>query len=389
VASGRQRVTRKRDEFARALAHGEFELYFQPAASIATGRIETFEALVRWRHPREGLLAPSMFLAALERSPHAWPFTRVVLERALSSARTWAEAGHACRVAVNVSAHLVNRSLADEVTDLLAALELPPGILELEVTESAVMDDPVAATRALDQLATGGIGGIAIDDFGTGHSSLGRLRDLPIDALKIDRSFVAELERGVDPAFVRSVIDLGHYLGLRVVAEGIEDEETWRALARLACDAGQGYWLSPPLPAGCVLDWIEQHDVAQLARLGAVGERRRGAGRRGLDQLLGAFERASDAMLVSDSRHRWVAVNAAARSLLRTSADALVGRHVDEMACVQSDVELTRLLGTLVDEPSASGRCDVTLGDGTMRMVSYELRGSFIPGHHVWVLARA
>jgi EAL domain-containing protein (putative c-di-GMP-specific phosphodiesterase class I) len=374
-------------EVARAIAADEFELHFQPIASIAGGNIEAFEALVRWDHPRHGMLTPALFLPAVEQSDMAWPFTRHVLEKAARSVRDWVGAGYPSRVAVNVSAHLVNRRLVMELRAILADVGVPPRMLGLEVTESAVMDDPVSATRALDQLAAIGIGGIALDDFGTGHSSLGRLRDLPIDSLKIDRSFVAELDRGVDPAFVRSVIELGHYLDLRVVAEGVEDEHTWRSLAHFGCDAGQGYWLSPPLARDELQSWLASHDVARLARLGVVGERRRGAGRRALDRMAGAFDTAPQAMLMSDHDHRWVAVNGAARSLLRVDASALLARHMDETARDESGKALTGVLRALSRTPTLSGMCEVAVGDGTRRRVNYELRRSMIPGHHVWLLA--
>lgn len=373
-------------DFERALANDEFELHYQPIAAITSGHIETLEALVRWRHPRAGLLTPGHFLPTLERSATIWPFTLQVLEKAAMQARDWIAAGHACQVAVNVSAHLVTQRLAHELAQLLGELGVPPRVVTLEVTESAVMEDPVAATRALDQLAMLGIGNIAIDDFGTGYSNLGRLRDLPIDVLKVDRSFVAELDRGVDPAFVRSVIDLAHYLGLAVTAEGIEDEETWRCLARLGCDNGQGYWLSPPLPAGEVEDWLAQHDIAHLAQFGIVGERRRGAGRRALDRIAGAFDRAAQPMLLSDPSHCWAVVNAAARTLLQVDADALVERHVDDTVRRVDGLKLTSLFGAIPERLGLSGICEVVLGDGTKRRVGYELGRSMIPDHHFWVL---
>jgi EAL domain-containing protein (putative c-di-GMP-specific phosphodiesterase class I) len=373
-------------DFERALANDEFELHYQPIAGIASGRIETLEALVRWRHPSDGLLMPGHFLPTLERSTTIWRFTLHVLEKAAAHLRDWIAAGHACQVAVNVSAHLVTLRLAHELAQLLGELGVPPRMVALEVTESAVMQDPVAATRALEQLAMLGIGTIAIDDFGTGYSNLGRLRDLPIDALKVDRSFVAELDRGVDPAFVSSVIDLAHHLGLTVTAEGIEDEETWRCLARLGCDNGQGYWLSRPLPAGDVEGWLAQHDIARLAQLGVVGERRHGAGRRALDRIADAFDRAAQPMLLSDPSHCWAAVNAAARSLLQVEADALVERHVDDTVRRVDGLELTSLFGAMPERLGLAGLCEVVVGDGTKRRVRYELGRSMIPDHHFWVL---
>jgi EAL domain-containing protein (putative c-di-GMP-specific phosphodiesterase class I) len=375
------------DQVTHAIAHAQFELHLQPIASITTGRVDVVEALVRWNHPTKGLLTPALFLAPIERSTASWMFSRHVLELAAGQARRWIGAGHGFQIAVNVSAHLVNQRLATELTEVLAKAGIPPRMVILEITESAVMDDPVAATRALDQLAAVGLGGIAIDDFGTGQSSLGRLRDLPIDSLKIDRSFVAELDRGADPAFVRSIIELGHHLGLRIVAEGIEDEQTWRTVAHLGCDAGQGYWLSRPLPAGELHDWLEQHDVEQLGRLGAIGDRRHGAGRRALDRIAGAFDRAPEAMLMSDARHRCVAINAAARSLLRVSTSAIIERHIDDLARDATGSQLTSVLAVLAERRHLSGACEVTIGDGSRERLRYELRRSMIPDHHVWVLA--
>jgi EAL domain-containing protein (putative c-di-GMP-specific phosphodiesterase class I) len=373
-------------EVERSIEEGRFELYFQPIAAISGGHVEAFEALVRWNHPREGLLPPSLFLPNIEQSSLAWPFTRHVLERATAHASEWLRAGQRYQVAVNVSAHLVNRRLATELEELLERTGVPARALALEVTESAVMQDPISATRALDRLAAIGIGGIAIDDFGTGHSSLARLRDLPIDALKIDRSFIAELHRRVDPAFVRAVIDLAHYLRLRVVAEGVEHEETWQSLARLGCDSGQGFWLSPPMPSGEVPRWLAQHDPAGLAGLASVGERRLGPGRRTLDRIAGAFDSAPEAMLVSDFSHRWVAVNASARSLLDVHASSLLQRHVDDTARADDGHELTGLLDSLAEQPHLSGTCDLVVGDGARQRVRYELRRSMVPGHHVWIV---
>ena len=376
-----------KDRVRRAIAHGEFELHFQPIASITSGQIDVLEALVRWNHPPKVQLAPSLFLPLIERSPVSWAFTRHVFELAAGQAREWMSAGLTSQIAVNVSAHLVDQRLATELTELLADAGVPPRMVILEITESAVMDDPVGATRALDQLAALGLGGIAIDDFGTGQSSLGRLRDLPIDSLKIDRSFVAELGRGVDPAFVRSIIELGHYLGLRIVAEGIEDEETWRTLAHLGCDAGQGYWLSPPLPAQELRGWLEQHDVVHLARLGAIGEGRHPPGRRALDRIAGAFDRAPEAMLMSDPAHRWVAINAAARSLLRVRASAMIERHVNDLVRDETGSQLTSVLSALAQREQLTGACEITIGDGSRSRVRYELRRSMIPHYHVWALA--
>jgi EAL domain-containing protein (putative c-di-GMP-specific phosphodiesterase class I) len=179
-----------------------------------------------------------------------------VLEEALGQADAWRRAGLDLKVAVNLSARsLLDRSLAADLTRLLRTWDVPPGTLEVELTESSLMADPHRVREVLDLLCGLGVG-IAIDDFGTGWSSLGRLSDLPIDELKIDRSFVRGMtRRRADATLVRSTIDLGRNLGMRVVAEGVEDEDVRRRLALLGCDLGQGYLFSPPLDGGELHAW--------------------------------------------------------------------------------------------------------------------------------------
>src|SRR5205085_10896937 len=184
------------------------------------------EALVRWNHPRRGRVPPDEFIPIAETSPFFWDFSLHVLDLALGQCAACRRRGVDLSVAVNVSSgNLLDPRLPAELRRLLAKHDLPPGALELEVTEGAIMEESERAAAVLSEVAAVGIGRIAIDDFGTGHSSLARVRALPIDALKIDRSFIREMDATGDSALVRSVIALAHNLGLVVIAEGIENPQ--------------------------------------------------------------------------------------------------------------------------------------------------------------------
>ena len=233
-----------------ALERNELVMHFQPKVSLKGGRVEGLEALVRWQHPRLGLLQPAAFIDMAERSGLIAPLTSAALDGALTECRAWMHAGLTVTVAVNLSA----RSLRDEsiVADVAAALErhgVPGHMLQLEITENSFVSDPTAARQVLGALRELGVS-IAIDDFGTGYSSLAHLKDLPIDELKIDRHFVAGLAHGnAEAAIVRSTVQLAHDLGLRVVAEGVESSAVLAELARLGCDAVQGFLFGQPGPA--------------------------------------------------------------------------------------------------------------------------------------------
>ena len=238
------------EELRRAVGNGGLEVHYQPKASLATGEITGAEALVRWRHPTRGLLAPAEFLSAAERTGTLRTMTRFVLDRALQDCSRWLADGYDLSVAVNLSTiDLLDPDLACDVADRLAEHGVPPRRLRVEVTEEVVMSDPNRSQAVLESLSAEGIA-IALDDFGTGYSSLARLARLPVAELKIDRSFVACMT--TDPgraAIVRSTIHLAHDLGLTVVAEGIEHRPQWDLLAELGCDEAQGYLLATPLPA--------------------------------------------------------------------------------------------------------------------------------------------
>jgi diguanylate cyclase (GGDEF)-like protein len=243
----------------RALERDELLLHYQPKADLHTGRILGAEALVRWQHPDHGLLGPDEFIPLAERTGLIHPLTRWVLDAALRQAADWHRAGHHLSIAVNVSTRcLLDPGFPDEVAERLGAWQVPAGSLVLEVTESAVMADPARALDVLGRLHAMGVR-LALDDFGTGYSSMAYLKALPVDELKVDRSFVGEMVTSPsDTMIVRSTIDLGHNLGLRVVAEGVETQDAWQTLEALGCDTAQGYYLGRPMPAADLEHWLDQ-----------------------------------------------------------------------------------------------------------------------------------
>jgi EAL domain-containing protein (putative c-di-GMP-specific phosphodiesterase class I) len=232
-----------------AIAKGEIELQFQPIASLSTGRVEAVEAIPRWRHPELGLLSPALFRPVVEASESSRLFTLHELELAAGHARDWFAAGRQYQVAFNISADLVKNRFAGTLPAILSDLGVPPHMFTFEISETALVQDQAGVTAAVAELAELGLGGITLENFGTDDWSLRRLRNLRIDSLKLDRAFVPQFNHGSGSVFVRAAIELGHRLGLRVLADGVDREETWHALSRLDCDAAQGDWLSPPLSA--------------------------------------------------------------------------------------------------------------------------------------------
>jgi diguanylate cyclase len=243
-------------ELRRALDRDELVLYYQPQVNINTGDVVGVEALVRWQHPGRGLVFPDEFIPLAEHTGLIGPLTRHVLDTALAQARTWSDAGRPLTVSVNLAArNLLDESLPDQVAELLAVHGVAPELLELEVTETAIMTDPVQAQQVLEQLATLGTR-ISIDDFGVGYTSLGQLKNLPVSEIKIDQSFVMTMTQDPSNALiVRSVVDLGHNLGFKLVAEGVETEQILTALAGLGCDVAQGYHFSRPITAAAFDLW--------------------------------------------------------------------------------------------------------------------------------------
>jgi len=246
-------------ELRRAIEQEQFELYYQPKVDLASRRVTGVEALTRWRHPREGLLLPERFIPLLEQTGLIRGLTPWLTNEAMRFARRLQDLGHPLTVSINLSMRdLQDPHLADSLAELLAAHRIGPSLIELEITESAVMDEPERGRLVLERLSGMGFG-LAIDDFGTGYSSFTYLKHLPVNTLKIDKSFVLNmLSDRHDAAIVRTSIELAHHFGLQIVAEGVENVELLDSLHRLACDSAQGYYLSRPLRDDELVDWLRQ-----------------------------------------------------------------------------------------------------------------------------------
>jgi diguanylate cyclase (GGDEF)-like protein/PAS domain S-box-containing protein len=242
-------------ELRRAIDNNELVVHYQPEADVATGEICKVEALARWHHPERGLLQPDEFIPLAEQTGLIRALTSYVLDAALGQCQAWQRQGRELIVAVNITGReLVDLSFPDEVRKLLTRWGIRPAQLELEITESTIMTDPPRARAVLSGLSTLGVR-LAIDDFGSGQSSLGHLRRLPINVLKIDKSFIQKMTEDTgDAAIVRSAIELGHNLGLEVVAEGVETRKAQRHLEALGCDTLQGYYLARPQPASAIAE---------------------------------------------------------------------------------------------------------------------------------------
>ncbi len=245
-------------ELAHAVQHDELRLYFQPKIDNTTQRVSGAEVLLRWQHPTRGLLGPGNFIPFAEQTGFIRRMTRWTLDRAIAQGAEWHRAGQPLCLAVNISADdLTDPRLDSRVAGLLTRHQLPPALLTLELTESAFIEDPARALRMLDALAALGVS-LSIDDFGTGYSSLSLLARMPVNEIKIDRSFVQGLETDEEfAAIVRSTIDMAHSLGLKVVAEGIETQDSARRLQHFGCDIAQGYLYALPMPASDLVKWLE------------------------------------------------------------------------------------------------------------------------------------
>ncbi|MGV7206506.1 putative bifunctional diguanylate cyclase/phosphodiesterase [Oxalobacteraceae bacterium A2-2] len=257
-------------ELRNAVEGNQFRLHVQPKIMLDTGRVVGMEALVRWVHPERGNVFPDEFIPFAEQTGFIRVLTRWVLERSAELCRELAARGHQLKVSVNLSTRdLMDQDLPAKFAETLARHQLAPSAFCLEITESAIMDDPVRAQQTLERLHAMGLD-LSIDDFGTGYSSLAYLKRLPVNELKIDKSFVLNMEHDEDDSkIVRSTIDLGHNMGLRVVAEGIESLAVWRLLAAMGCDQGQGYFMSRPIPADQLPGWLEQWRPPVAALAGA------------------------------------------------------------------------------------------------------------------------
>ncbi|HEX6844722.1 MAG TPA: EAL domain-containing protein [Actinomycetota bacterium] len=268
-----------------ALEAGEFAMYYQPKVRLADGRVAGAEALVRWEHPTLGVLAPSEFVPLVEKTVLLRPLTHHVLDTVLRQWREWASSGIRIPVAVNISPRsLLDNDFPDEVQALLDRWEVPPAFLRMELTESFLMSDSGRSNQVLDRLAKVGVG-LSIDDFGTGYSSMAYLKRLPIEEIKVDRSFVSQMHVDQnDFMIVRATVDLGRNLGLRVVAEGVEDLATFDRLAEFGCDEAQGYYISRPLHGVDFTRWLSVRNLDMEAHP-PPAEPRRDDGRPGRGRL--------------------------------------------------------------------------------------------------------
>jgi diguanylate cyclase (GGDEF)-like protein/PAS domain S-box-containing protein len=251
-------------ELRHAIGHNELVLHYQPTVALKSGRTIGVEALVRWQHPTQGLIPPDQFIPAAEETELVQPLAQWVLNHGLSQLRSWNDSGLDVELAVNLSAwNLRDPDFPELTSGLLENWGVDPNRLTLEITESGIMA-PSSILEAITQLSTLGVG-LSIDDFGTGYSSLARLKRLPVNEIKVDKSFIiGMIADGMSVSIVRSVIELGHNMGLRVVAEGVENRETMDKLVTLGCDLAQGHYLCPPMPATELTRWFRESGRAPL-----------------------------------------------------------------------------------------------------------------------------
>ena len=247
-------------ELRTALDKQQLVLYYQPKVNMQTGRVSGVEALVRWRHPLHGLMYPNDFIPLAEQSGLIKQLTLWVLNQAVAQSREWEQSGVDVSMAINLSVHnLHDNTFPEEVAAILQGFSRTQvNRLRFEITETAMMVDPARALEILNALGAMGIR-LSIDDFGTGYSSLAYLKQLPVAELKIDKSFITSMgDSDNDAVIVRSTIELAHNIGLRVVAEGVEDKRTYEMLAALSCDSVQGYFISRPMPPEEFTRWLQQ-----------------------------------------------------------------------------------------------------------------------------------
>ncbi len=246
-------------DLRHAIENNELLLHYQPKALLADGRVEGVEALCRWVHPIRGFISPAEFIPIAEQTGLIKPITLWVVDEALRQASEWREAGIGLAISVNISAqNLHDPALTEDIASRLERWGAAADWLRLEITESAVMDDAQGALRRLNGLADMGLE-LAMDDYGTGYSSLSYLKRMPLTELKIDRSFVSNIMADQkDALIVSSTVELGHSLGLRVVAEGVETQDEWTGLQMLGCDVAQGFFLGRPMPPDGIVAWLEE-----------------------------------------------------------------------------------------------------------------------------------
>ena len=245
-------------ELRQAIEQGQFELYHQPKIDIASGQVIGSEALIRWKHSKHGYISPEEFITLAEQTRMIRPLTQWVMERAFNDASALHSAGFAWKVSVNLSTRdLHDPEFPDLVAGMMAKTGIQPNWVILEITESSIMADPIRVLNVVERIHSMGFS-LSIDDFGTGYSSLAYLKRLPVSELKIDKSFVLDmLNSESDAVIVRATVDLGHNLGLKVTAEGVETDAALDALRGYGCDIGQGYLFSKPKPLMDILTWLK------------------------------------------------------------------------------------------------------------------------------------
>lgn len=245
------------DELQRAISEGELVNYYQPQVLVKTGKVVGVETLVRWQHPEDGMIYPDQFIATAEEHNLIDDLTNVVLLGAMAQSRLWQDQNIDLHVAVNISMdNLSSLQFPELVEQALVSSGVAPRNLILEMTESRLISNPLSAIEILTRLRLKHIG-LSIDDFGTGHSSLVQLRDIPFDELKIDRSFVHGAWRNTSlQAIFEASLNMARHLGLKVVAEGVEDIDDWNYLQKMDCDLAQGYFIAKPMPADKFADWM-------------------------------------------------------------------------------------------------------------------------------------
>ncbi|HEX9625946.1 MAG TPA: bifunctional diguanylate cyclase/phosphodiesterase [Acidiferrobacterales bacterium] len=260
-------------ELRRALEDGELMLYYQPKIDMRTRQAFGVEALLRWQHPKHGFIPPDEFIPLAEQGGLMRPITLWVINTALRQWHAWKQMGLDLQVAVNLSArNLQDATLPAEVSEMLIAWDAPPEVLELEITESATMAEPEHAMRILTELSRMRVG-LSIDDFGTGHSSLAYLKSLPVNRIKVDKSFVLDMITDENDAIiVRATIDLAHNLGMRVTAEGVETQDVWDLLEILGCDVVQGYFTGRPQPSDQLVKSLLASPYSPVARIAGAAQ---------------------------------------------------------------------------------------------------------------------
>lgn len=260
------------DEVRAAIVNGELVNYYQPKVDVMSGKVMGVESLVRWRHPRDGMVFPDQFIGVAEEHGLIDDLTRTVIGEVFAQAKTWQDNGLHLRIALNISMdNLASLEFADYVTDAASTAGITPGDIVLEVTESRLMKDLSAQLEILTRLRLKRFS-LSIDDFGTGHSSLTQLRDIPFDELKVDQGFVhGAASNDTLRAIYDASLGLAKKLGMKTVAEGVEDRADWDLLRSTGCDLAQGYFIAKPMPAGEIPDWVTTWEANIENLMGSSG----------------------------------------------------------------------------------------------------------------------